>query len=142
MAKAKTEYMVACAGAKVEAVCAVALSDFLRFQDRNVHRFVMSDWLEKDQLCEADVLWIVDHSPAWDTAHLAMSCGIPLLVPEDATAIKETCEAANCGLLYRDAKEARLCLELLLRNDRLRNRLGANGRNYIVSSVSVTATTS
>ena len=63
--------------------------------------------------------------------------GVPLLVPEENPALHYLCESARCGIWYSDEIDARKCLEYLLTNNSVRERLGANGRDYFTASASL-----
>jgi len=45
--------------------------------------------------------------------------------------LKDHCRQGRCGLYYENYEEFRGCLELLLRDGRLRKSLGANGQEYV-----------
>lgn len=132
MNEAIPEQLIVCAGDCVKPLCANALEEFLREPHQNMHKFVMSEWLGEHQFGKAALLWIVDDSAPWDTVHLALRNRIPLLVAEENVPMKQVCVTAGCGMFYRDASEARLCLEFLLANQAIRQRMGDNGRAYIV----------
>jgi len=131
MSNVAAERLVVCAGAHVKPECASAMEDFLAAQESDIYRFVMSDWLSEDQLRGAALLWIVNDSAIWDPVQFALWNEIPLLIPEANTTLKQICVSANCGMYYRDAADARLCLEFLLANDGIRKRLGSNGHAYV-----------
>ena len=61
----------------------------------------------------------------------AMSVGTPVLVNARSAVLVEHCVRSNAGLYYSDRDEFVECLNLLVRDDRLRAALGRNGRDYI-----------
>ena len=61
----------------------------------------------------------------------AMSVGTPVLVNARSAVLVEHCVRSNAGLYYSDRDEFVECLNLLVRDDRLRAVLGRNGRDYI-----------
>lgn len=123
--------LIVCAGFRVQPACTQAMEDFREDQPLDACRFIMSDWVDDDQYCRATLLWVVDNSEPWEAVHSAMSNRIPLLVPEDSEPMKQICLSASCGMFYRDATEARICLEFLLKNEAVRRQLGANGQAYL-----------
>ena len=60
-----------------------------------------------------------------------MSVGTPVLVNARSAVLVEHCVRSNAGLYYSDRDEFVECLNLLVRDDRLRAVLGRNGRDYI-----------
>ena len=134
MNKMATGEVIACAGTTMSRECARVIADLGHDGPWDKCRFLMKDWLSADQFREAILLWIVDSSVPWDDIHLALRHRIPLLVPEGNTALTQLCVSANCGIWYRDAVDARLCLEHLLANDVIRKRLGVHGQAYLAVS--------
>jgi glycosyltransferase involved in cell wall biosynthesis len=61
----------------------------------------------------------------------AMSVGTPVLVNARSAVLVEHCVRSNGGLYYADRDEFVECLGLLLTNERLRQALGRNGREYV-----------
>jgi glycosyltransferase involved in cell wall biosynthesis len=61
----------------------------------------------------------------------AMSVGTPVLVNARSAVLVEHCVRSNAGLYYSDRDEFVECMNLLVRDDRLRAALGRNGRDYI-----------
>lgn len=61
----------------------------------------------------------------------AMSVGTPVLVNGRSPVLVEHCVSSNAGLWYEDAHEFVACMQLLIRNERLRATLGRNGREYV-----------
>jgi glycosyltransferase involved in cell wall biosynthesis len=60
-----------------------------------------------------------------------LSLGTPGLVNAGSAVLKEHCLRSNAGLYYADADEYAEALDLLVRERRLRDALGANGRRYV-----------
>jgi len=61
----------------------------------------------------------------------AMAVGTPVLCNARAAVLVEHCRNSNAGLYYEDRDEFIECTKLLLANDRLRDRMGRNGREYV-----------
>ncbi len=55
----------------------------------------------------------------------------PILVQEAAEPLRRHCLQGQCGLYYSNFAEFNWALSLLLRDGRLRRRLGENGRRYV-----------
>ncbi len=60
-----------------------------------------------------------------------MALGTPGLVNARSPVLVEHCRRSNAGLFYADADEYVEALDLLVREERLREALGANGRRYV-----------
>jgi hypothetical protein len=123
-------HLIACAGAAVDSKCASAMQAFLTAQTSDIYRFVMSHWLQEDQLRRASLVWVVDDTAYLSAVDFALANQIAILVPEANAAMKHICVAADCGMYYRDTADAQLCLDFLLSNDSIRRRMGANGQAY------------
>jgi glycosyltransferase involved in cell wall biosynthesis len=61
----------------------------------------------------------------------ALSAGTPILVNARSEVLVEHCRQSNGGLYYSTRDEFNECLQLLLRDARLRAAIGRNGREYI-----------
>ena len=61
----------------------------------------------------------------------AMSVGSPVLVNARSAVLVEHCINSNGGLWYADRDEFIACLKLLVRDAKLREALGHNGREYV-----------
>jgi glycosyltransferase involved in cell wall biosynthesis len=61
----------------------------------------------------------------------AMAVGTPVLCNARAEVLVEHCRSSNAGLYYQDRDEFIECTRLLLADDRLRERMGRNGREYV-----------
>ena len=61
----------------------------------------------------------------------ALSAGTPVLVNARSAVLVEHCVRSNGGLFYADRDEFVECLQVLMRDERLRARLGSNGRDYV-----------
>lgn len=66
----------------------------------------------------------------------SLAVGTPILVQEAAEPLKRHCLQGQCGLYYSNSKEFAAALDLLLRDERLRRALAANGRRYIEKNYS------
>jgi glycosyltransferase involved in cell wall biosynthesis len=61
----------------------------------------------------------------------AMAVGTPVLCNARADVLVEHCCKSNAGLFYADRDEFVECAKLMLADDRLRERMGRNGREYV-----------
>jgi glycosyltransferase involved in cell wall biosynthesis len=61
----------------------------------------------------------------------ALSVGTPILANARSAVLVEHCVRSNGGLYYADRDEFVECLKLLMSDDRLRQALGRNGRDYV-----------
>jgi glycosyltransferase involved in cell wall biosynthesis len=61
----------------------------------------------------------------------AMAVGTPVLCNARAEVLVEHCVKSNAGLFYSDREEFVECTKLLLADDRLRERMSRNGREYV-----------
>ncbi|MGE3277585.1 MAG: glycosyltransferase family 4 protein [Vicinamibacterales bacterium] len=61
----------------------------------------------------------------------AMAVGTPVLCNARSEVLVEHCHRSNAGLYYADRDEFIECARLLLADDRLRRRMGRNGREYV-----------
>ncbi|MGE3509180.1 MAG: glycosyltransferase family 4 protein [Vicinamibacterales bacterium] len=61
----------------------------------------------------------------------AMAVGTPVLVNARSAVLVDHCVRSNAGLWYADRDEFVECLRLLVRDARLRETLGRNGRDYV-----------
>ncbi len=61
----------------------------------------------------------------------ALSVGTPVLVNARSAVLVEHCVRSNGGLYYADRDEFVECLKLLIGDERLRQALGYNGRDYV-----------
>lgn len=134
MSEATACQVIVCTGTRVDAECARVITEFGHNTGNNGYYFVMKDWLSEDQLSRTTLLWVVDRSTSCDDVHPALQYGIPLLVPEQNSPLRQLCISARCGIWYRDETDAPLCLEYLLASDSIREHLGANGQAYLTAS--------
>jgi glycosyltransferase involved in cell wall biosynthesis len=124
------EMVIACVGKNFDSKCVQAMTYFLNKNPEFNLRFVMSEWLQDDQLSTVKFLWVVDPKTNKDEINIGLINKLPLLVPETNDVLKNICTKGNCGLYYRNAVEAGECLEFLLSNERERKVLGQNCLNY------------
>jgi glycosyltransferase involved in cell wall biosynthesis len=61
----------------------------------------------------------------------AFALGTPALVSARSAVLEEHCRRSNAGLFYADGDEYVEAMDLLVREDALREALGANGRRYV-----------
>jgi glycosyltransferase involved in cell wall biosynthesis len=61
----------------------------------------------------------------------AMAVGTPVLCNARADVLVEHCHKSNAGLYYQDREEFIECAKLLLADERLRERMGRNGKEYV-----------
>lgn len=133
MNDARSEPLVVCAGDRISSECSWLIANAGLGNQPNGCRFVLCEWLNAEQFCRASLLWILDNSEPWDEVYFALHQGIPLLVPESNTALRDLCQRAGCGVWYRSESEAQAYLEYLLEGDAMCKRLGGEGRTYVSS---------
>jgi glycosyltransferase involved in cell wall biosynthesis len=61
----------------------------------------------------------------------AMAVGTPVLCNARSEVLVEHCHGSNAGLYYADRDEFLECTKLLLADERLRNRMSRNGKEYV-----------
>jgi glycosyltransferase involved in cell wall biosynthesis len=61
----------------------------------------------------------------------AMAVGTPVLCNARAEVLVDHCVKSNAGLFYTDREEFVECTKLLLVDDRMRDRMGRNGKEYV-----------
>jgi glycosyltransferase involved in cell wall biosynthesis len=61
----------------------------------------------------------------------SLAVGTPILANARSEVLVEHCTRSNGGLYYADRDEFVECLKLLLSDERLRQSLGRNGRDYV-----------
>jgi len=61
----------------------------------------------------------------------AMAVGTPILCNARAEVLVEHCVKGNAGLFYQDRDEFVECTKVLLADERLRDRMGRNGKEYV-----------
>jgi glycosyltransferase involved in cell wall biosynthesis len=61
----------------------------------------------------------------------AMAVGTPVLCNARAEVLVDHCLKSNAGLFYSDREEFVECTKLLLADDRMRERMGRNGKEYV-----------
>ena len=125
------EKLIVCVGEHINPQCAQTMDAFLKKHKHDIYRFVMSDWIEEDQLRKAKLLWIVDSKARFEDVTVGLWNRIPLLAPEDNTELKKLCSSANCGLYYRNADEAEACIEYLMQNESVAYTIGQSGYKYL-----------
>lgn len=123
----REEMLIACIGKRVNPQCAQTMNSFLNEGQQCIFRFVMSDWVQEDQFRMLKLLWVVDEEINQKDIIIGLMNKLPLLVPEANEKLKNLCRERNCGLYYRDAVEAKACLEYLINNDTERVAMGQNG---------------
>jgi hypothetical protein len=118
--------LIVCFGRIVDDLCAAAISEIgLRYPEHHF-QFVMSEWLTIDQFARALAFWVVDSAVELADIAPALQYGIPLLVPEASTVLKDACIAGNYGLFYQTRIEAMACLAYLAGHPDVRAFLARN----------------
>jgi hypothetical protein len=110
----------------MDQLCAAAIAKIAHRHPQHHLQFVMSDWIAADQFARASVFWVVDPSTEIAAIAPALQCGVPLLVPEASSALKQACITGNCGLFYQTQAEAMACLIYLVSNPVVREFLARN----------------
>lgn len=78
------------------------------------HRFVMSSWLEEEQLKQANVICIMNLKDSAKEINFGRDNKIPFLVPASIQELKELCSLNHGSLYYHNMEEAKQCLKILL----------------------------
>ena len=60
-----------------------------------------------------------------------MAVGTPVLCNARSEVLVDHCVKSNAGLFYQDRDEFIECAKMLLADDRMRDRMGRNGKEYI-----------
>ncbi len=62
-----------------------------------------------------------------------MACGKPVIASKNFPEIEKIVKSANCGILadHDDPKKIADAIMYLLKNDKIRTKMGKNGRSYI-----------
>ena len=66
----------------------------------------------------------------------AFAAGTPVLANARSDVLTDHCQRSNAGLYYADGDEFVECLQLLVGNTELREKLGQNGRRYVAEHYS------
>ena len=66
----------------------------------------------------------------------AFAAGTPVLANARSDVLTDHCQRSNAGLYYADGNEFIECMQLLVGNAELRERLGRNGRRYVAEQYS------
>jgi len=123
------ETLILCSGKLVSSICTRAMDLLVQDHKQRIYRFVMNDWIQEDQFKKAKILWVVDEKINDKEVIFGIENKIPLLVPENNVKLKKLCIEGNCGLYYKDALDAEVCLEFLINNEMERIAMGQNGFN-------------
>jgi glycosyltransferase involved in cell wall biosynthesis len=127
---AREDYIIVCVGRHVDSICVEAMNILLSESEQN-YKFIMVDWLNKAQLKEAKLLWVVDKKATDDMIIPLMNSHLPLLVPEDNLKLINLCRSYSCGLYYNDEFEAVECLKFLAANERITSGMGQNSSRIL-----------
>ena len=83
-------------------------------------------------MASADVTIHPSHFESLCMAALeSLAVKTPILVQEATDPLKDHCLRGQCGLYYSNAEEFEVCLQLLVRDSRLKRVLGENGFAYV-----------
>ncbi len=66
----------------------------------------------------------------------SFAAGTPVLASARSDVLTDHCQRSNAGLYYADGDEFVECLQLLVGNTELREKLGRNGRRYVAEQYS------
>jgi hypothetical protein len=122
--------LIVCFGRNVGELCTEAVPQIAGSCPELNLQFVMSDWLAEDQVRRAAVYWVLDPAAGLPDIRVALRDGIPLLVPEQALALRQICIEGNCGLFYQNLEEAIACAIYLVRNPAIAAAMGENARRF------------
>ncbi len=122
---------VAVAGQQVDYALAQGIEMYMGESVGRKKWFVKDDWLREEQLQDLDLMCIADEKDWLLPTIKALKNRIPLLVPETNQELKSLCITAACGLYYKEALEAKLCLEHLLESGGPGVVMGNNGHQFL-----------
>ena len=122
----QNDVLILCLGRDMNPEYAKAMDSYLKVSGDH-YRALMIDWLDEDQIKKAKLLWIVDKDTNLEDIEVGLRNKVPLLAPENNQRMKNICVKGKCGLYYRDALEALVCLEYLTENESVRKAMGNNG---------------
>lgn len=118
--------LVVCYGKKIDQVCVdTIIKNSIDSANKKIY-FVMSDWLQDDQIKNGAVLWVVDSNIDKRFILTLLKYGLPLLVPEKNLELTNLCKSNNCGLYYKDPYDAIAAIEFFLTNTIERIKIGTN----------------
>jgi len=119
-------FFIACAGNRFNADISEAIESLPRYGPA-ARRTVMADWLDENDLRSASLIWVTD--PALSAANVQplLRSHAPLLVAESNEELRNLCRDFQCGLFYRDAREAVACIDYLAANPAIAKAMGKNG---------------
>jgi glycosyltransferase involved in cell wall biosynthesis len=119
--------IIVCHGKHVDATCADTLKLFSKKFSVQKILFILSDWLDEDQLKSGTLFWIVDECEDLAAVHFGLRYKLPLLVPEKSQELKNFCEKVHCGLVYQNCRDAGCAILSILNNDKERVMMIKNG---------------
>jgi hypothetical protein len=100
------DFIVACAGDRVDSRCAEAMDQVTSILPYISVRFVDSSWLAPSELAPATLYWVTDVDLSADRVHEALRARLPLLLPTERKDLEALCEGSGCGYSYETASEA------------------------------------
>ena len=127
-------FTILCAGKNLSPCCLQALHQLSQRAQQPQLEIVMLDWVEKEQIQTAHLLWVVDPAISQKDVVIGLRNKLPLLVPVDNEALRSLCLMGDCGFYYQDSTEILVCLDYLTSNETLRTKLGCNGFKYAYST--------
>lgn len=119
--------LIICYGNHVDRECSDVINIFSKNPENRNCQFVMFDWLQDDLVKSGAILWVVDNSIDKNSLLPKLKCRLPLLVPGENDELQQLCKKYNCGLYYQTPYEAEEALLCLLKNERIRSAIAANG---------------
>jgi glycosyltransferase involved in cell wall biosynthesis len=117
--------LIICVGENMDPRYTKAINFFIEGNNRH-NKFLSLDWLNTAEISRAQLFWVVDNHTTLEQLAGAILHKIALLVPEENSALKNFCVENNCGLYYKDAIEAAVCLEYLTGHHNICGILGNN----------------
>lgn len=112
--------LVVCRGERFGRECARVMEDFPAVAG---WRFVLSEWLDEELSNSSWLKWVIDPSLEPDDSMAKETRSGPLLVTTRNKHWLKDASAQECGLFYRDAAQARDCIEELYADESLHESL-------------------
>lgn len=103
--------------------------------DDIIHLGFLSENDKYDGIMGAKIVLIPSEYESYSIiATEAMAIGIPILVNEKCSVLKGHCIRSNAGLFFSNYDEFFECIQLILTNKKIREKMANNGKSYVKDS--------